>query len=235
MQEKDLKTSWKQRIVILIITFLILGSFLATYIIFIMTNGREKTSKTDTAESDAKIEELQKIYQEKHEAVLDYVSSTLSPKYFDTMKGYLSEVKAYNATSANENGLKSRDLKEGTGKELTEDDTDYLAYYIGWCADESIFDSSFDSNDAPTALSSPLAGSTGLIEGWLQGIVGMKLGGARELTIPGELAYQDTQEICGGYNSPLKFIILTFTDEEYSKLNEEYETSYSNLINSYSN
>lgn len=45
------------------------------------------------------------------------------------------------------------------------------------------FDSSWDRGEAAEF---PL---TGLIEGWQQGIPGMKVGGRRELTIPPEMAY----------------------------------------------
>ena len=39
-------------------------------------------------------------------------------------------------------------------------------------------------------------------------------GGVRELTIPSELAYGSTQEICGGTNSPLKFVIKAIEPTE---------------------
>ena len=55
----------------------------------------------------------------------------------------------------------------------------------------------------------------------------MKIGGVREIDIPGELAYGDTREICGGTNSPLKFIIYPVeVNEEYKKTIEEFDILY---------
>lgn len=39
-------------------------------------------------------------------------------------------------------------------------------------------------------------------------MIGMKLGGIREITVSGELAYGSSREICGGYNKPLKFLVM---------------------------
>ena len=70
----------------------------------------------------------------------------------------------------------------------------------------------------------PLDPSAGMIEGWNQGVIGMKLGGVRLLTISGPLAYGDTQQICGEYNAPLKFIVLAIErDEALEKLNSELD------------
>ena len=37
--------------------------------------------------------------------------------------------------------------------------------------------------------------------------------GIREITISSELAYGDSTEICGGYNKPLKFIVMPKENE----------------------
>ena len=130
--------------------------------------------------------------------------------------------------------MQERDLEIGFGRELTEGDTDYLAYYVGWCADESIFDSSFDDNDNPTSFKSALDASMGLIEGWNMGVEGMKLGGIREITIPGELAYGESMEICGGTNKPLKFIIMAMPNEDPLKsLANEMQDAYMRLQYAY--
>ena len=215
MDQKLLKTTWKQRAVIIVIAVLMIFSFIATYTAILLSNNK---SKDDSSNDNPETTALQEEYQKKYDEMTEYATKNLSGKYFDTLKGYKSRVKAYNATTANSDGLKTVDLKEGTGRELKADDTDYFAYYIGWCADESIFDSSFDSNEEPTTLKAPLSASVGLIEGWNQGVIGMKIGGVREITIPGELAYGDTQEICGGKNSPLKFVVLTVTDDKLKSL-----------------
>ena len=53
-----------------------------------------------------------------------------------------------------------------------------------------------------------------MIEGWNLGVEGMKLGGIREITVPGNLAYGDSMEICGGKNKPLKFIVMAKASED---------------------
>lgn len=218
MEEKALKTTLKQRIGIIIIAVIMLASTIAIYASIIAT------SNSDGAVSDpqvtAKATELQHKIQDKQDEA-DALAKELSAQYFEDFKQYRSQVKAYNAATANSESVTTVDLKEGDGKELTDGDGDYLAYYIGYCADESIFDSSFDDYDNPTSLKIPIPGEN-LIEGWLAGVVGMKVGGVRQITMPGELAYGDSQEICGMTNSPLRFIVYTFpSNEQLTKLRQE--------------
>ena len=221
MDEKLLKTSAKQRIITILIAVLLLGSTIAAYVAIVVSSG----SKADTTA-------LEEKYNNKQAEINEYAVS-LSEQYFDTFSPYRSNIKAYNAEAANSVGVQKTDLKEGTGRELTSGDLAYFAYYIGWCPDETIFDSSFDNNDNPTSLKAPLYAGMGLIEGWNEGVIGMKLGGVREIQIPGELAYGESQEICGTTNSPLKFIVMPVTDDKLMTLESELESVYSELINAY--
>lgn len=227
MDEKALKTSLGQRIAIIAIAILLLGGTLLTYIFVVLNNG----SSSSTSKQEELIEQLGNEYDAKS-AELDVVVAELSEKYFDDFVGYLSQVKAYNSANANAAGLEIKDLKVGTGSTLTDGDTNYMPYYIGWCADGSIFDSSFNDAEDPTSLKAPLAPFTSsFIEGWEQGIVGMKLGGVRQLTIAGELAYGDTQEICGTTNAPLKFIIYALEpDTEWVELSQDIDDIRMELI-----
>lgn len=225
MDQSELKTSLKQRIVIAAIAILLLGSTIATYILIVLSSSNS---------GDAKLNKLQDDYTAKQVEINEY-SQTLSSKYFDTMNSFRSEVRAYNAEAANSTGVKKTDLKEGDGRELTTGDLDYFAYYIGWCPDESIFDTTFNDKDNPTALNVPIYAGQGLIEGWNEGVVGMKVGGVREITIPGELAYGDSKEICGMTNAPLKFVIMPITDDKLHQLNNELENIYGELVQAYYN
>lgn len=221
MEEKLTKTSWKQRLIIIIVAVVMLGSFIAVYMGIVLGSNKSTSTDTSSKVDEAKINELTEQYTAK-KAEVDKAAKSLNDKWLPTLKKYKSEVKSYNSATANNEGLKTKDLEVGKGKELKSGDTDYFAYYIGWCADESIFDSSFDDSSNPTALNSPLDPSVGLIQGWTEGVVGMKLGGVREITIPGELAYGESQEICGGKNSPLKFVIAAIEKTEPLKtLNAE--------------
>ena len=209
MDEKDLKTSPKQRFFIIVIAVLMLGSIIASYAAIILNGGKSAmSSSTDSSISQEKLAEYEEAYSKKVE---EFKTATKSD--FDRFIKYKSEIVAYNEAAANNGGIKVRDLEIGSGRELTEGDTDYLAYYVGWCADESIFDSSFDNDKNPTAFSGILDASLGMIEGWNAGVEGMKLGGIREVTISSELAYGDKREICGGYNKPLKFLIMALANE----------------------
>lgn len=202
MDEKATRTSRKQRIIILVIAFLMLGSFVAVYI-GIIAGSKNQQSKVDPE----KVAALQKDMNTK-QAEVDAEAANWSAKYFDNFKQYKSEVKSYNATTVKDDGLQTKDLQVGTGRELQDKDKDYFAYYIGWCADESIFDSSFDNASTPTKLKAPIDAEVGLIEGWTRGVKGMKIGGVRELSIPGNLAYGNSKEICGTKNASLKFIVM---------------------------
>lgn len=233
MNETSLKTSWRQRLVIIVIAVLLLGATVATYVMIVL-NG----NKSNTASSEDQITALSEKYEAKS-AELDEAAKPFSDKYFSTFSKYQSQVKAYNETAATNAILKTEDLLTGTGKELTDGDKDYLAYYIGWCADGTVFDSSFDNTgkeaeqDA-TYLKAPLDPSNGLIDGWEQGVVGMKLGGVRVITMSGDLAYGDTREICGGYNKPLKFIVMPIaSDQQISTLTKELSDLWMQLIMAY--
>ena len=222
MEEKELKTSPKQRFFIILIAVIMLGSMIASYAAIVLNNGGSNGSDTDTSEiSDEKAAEYEEAYNKK---VAEFSEKTKSD--YDKFIQYKSEIKAFNETTANEEGLKTKDLAEGSGEEVKEDGSNYLAYYVGWCADESVFDSSFDDNDDPTGFGKVLDPSMGLIEGWTQGMKGMKIGGVRRITIPGELAYGDSMEICGGTNKPLRFLVMPVEkSDSLTKLSEELEAA----------
>jgi FKBP-type peptidyl-prolyl cis-trans isomerase len=83
------------------------------------------------------------------------------------------------------------DIVVGAG-DLAESGKDVVVHYTGWLFDAAApdnkgrkFDSSRDRND-PFAF--PL-GAGHVIQGWDQGVVGMRVGGQRRLVIPPELGY----------------------------------------------
>ena len=233
MNESSLKTSWRQRLVIIVIAVLLLGATVATYISIVLSGGGSATQKNED-----QIAQLSEQYEAKN-AELEAAAKPFSDKYFPVFSKYQSEVKAYNETAATNGVLKTEDLLVGTGKQLTDGDKDYLAYYVGWCADGTVFDSSFDntgkeSEQDATSLKAPLDPSGGLIDGWEQGVIGMKLGGVRVITMNGELGYADSREICGGYNKPLKFLVMPIaSDENIVKLTKELSDLWMQLIMAY--
>lgn len=80
------------------------------------------------------------------------------------------------------------DIKVGEGKEVT--GGDYISiHYLGTLENGTKFDSSYDRGEPfETRI-----GVGEVIEGWDMGVVGMKVGGKRKLTIPSELAYGDRE------------------------------------------
>jgi len=81
-------------------------------------------------------------------------------------------------------GLEIEDQIVGDGDEATAGQT-VEVHYTGWLTDGTKFDSSHDRNQT---FSFKL-GAGQVIAGWDQGVAGMKIGGARKLTIPPDLGY----------------------------------------------
>lgn len=80
--------------------------------------------------------------------------------------------------------LKIEDLKVGQGQEVKKGDT-VQVNYLGTLTNNQKFDSSYDRNQ-PFEFQ---VGAGQVIEGWDQGLLGMKIGGKRKLTIPPALGY----------------------------------------------
>ncbi|TDR70733.1 FKBP-type peptidyl-prolyl cis-trans isomerase [Paludibacterium purpuratum] len=76
------------------------------------------------------------------------------------------------------------DIAVGEGEEATPG-KEVTVHYTGWLLDGAKFDS---SKDRFQPFTFPL-GAGHVIKGWDQGVVGMKVGGVRKLTIPAELGY----------------------------------------------
>jgi FKBP-type peptidyl-prolyl cis-trans isomerase len=86
-----------------------------------------------------------------------------------------------------ETQLKIEDLTEGQGTEVKSGDT-VTVHYTGTLTNGTKFDSSLDRGEPFTTQ----IGVGAVIKGWDQGIVGMKIGGKRRLTVPSSLAYGET-------------------------------------------
>ncbi len=80
--------------------------------------------------------------------------------------------------------LEIEDQIVGDGDEAVAGQT-VEVHYTGWLTDGTKFDS---SHDREQTFSFKLGGGQ-VIVGWDQGVAGMKIGGARKLTIPPELGY----------------------------------------------
>ncbi|RYG70799.1 FKBP-type peptidyl-prolyl cis-trans isomerase [bacterium] len=83
-----------------------------------------------------------------------------------------------------ENNLIVEDIVVGTGTEATSGQP-VTVHYRGTLTDGREFDASYNRNQ-PFKFN---LGARQVIQGWDQGVAGMKVGGKRKLTIPPELGY----------------------------------------------
>lgn len=86
--------------------------------------------------------------------------------------------------SMSDEEVKTEDSIVGTGAEAKTGDA-VSVHYVGTLADGTKFDSSRDRGEPFTFT----LGAGEVISGWEQGILGMKVGGTRNLVIPPSLAY----------------------------------------------
>lgn len=175
-----------------------LGSFAVLILSAQNTAKDEQQQKKELADYQAKYAE----YQKKVEAQ----AAELSTKYFGGFSQYSSRVAEFDLNS-NNSELKTEDIVVGDGEEV-KDDSKFAAYYIGWLPSGKVFDQSIDGEKLKTPLTveSGLANAS-LIDGWKEGMKGMKIGGVRELTIPSDKAYGESgsgEDIPA--NTPLKFV-----------------------------
>lgn len=207
-------TPRSQRIGIWIITIVMAIGAVGVYFVAILANSND-------AGKNERIQKLITDYQSK----VAKQNKDLSDKYYGLLSQYASRVHSFEKEPA-EQGIIKEDLVVGDG-EVVGDDTKLAAYYIGWNPDGKIFDQSIEG----TALKSPLGDIVGMnqglknatiIEGWKEGMKGMKLGGVREITIPSSLAYgENGQGADIPPNTPLKFIVLAIPVPEEVPIPEE--------------
>lgn len=87
----------------------------------------------------------------------------------------------------NPSGLKWIDHQVGKGEEATKGDS-VEVHYTGWLYDNGKHGKQVDSSVGRRPYPFKL-GAARVIKGWDEGIVGMKVGGKRELLIPPAMAY----------------------------------------------
>lgn len=188
-----MSTSRSQRIGIWVIAVVMVVGTIGSFFVVVIANGNAANDQEKMANAQQEYTEYQKK--------VDAQSAELSQKYYPEFSQYKDKPVAFDASSVKE--LSTADLKVGDGEEVTKD-TQYSAYYIGWNPNGKVFDQSIDGDK----LKAPIAGGN-LIQGWNEGVIGMKVGGVREITIPAEKAYGSAgqgEDIPA--NTPLKFIVM---------------------------
>jgi peptidylprolyl isomerase len=98
-----------------------------------------------------------------------------------------------------------KNLITGTGTKITSPTQTVTIAYVGALYSNSkVFDSSWKDEPSTHTISGP---ASGFVPGFQQGLLGMKVGGRRELIIPPSLAYGNKAQKGIPANSTLIFII----------------------------
>jgi FKBP-type peptidyl-prolyl cis-trans isomerase len=95
-----------------------------------------------------------------------------------------SDAAATGREVVNPSGLRYLDLRPGQGEEAQLGKI-VEVHYVGWLDDGTKFDSS-RNDDRPFTFR---LGAGDAIKGWDEGLVGMRVGGKRKLTIPPDLGF----------------------------------------------
>lgn len=106
------------------------------------------------------------------------------PAITENATDFEKEPKIAKGTGDAPDQLVIRDLLVGAGQTVLPTDTVEVRYVGALYSDGKVFDASWQSGPEPATF--PLAG---VVKGFAGGIVGMKIGGRREIVIPAELGY----------------------------------------------
>ncbi len=96
--------------------------------------------------------------------------------------------------AATVDSLEIRDLKPGSGTAIAAGQQ-AVVQYTGWLYEASAPDKKGKEFDSSRSGGQPfrfVVGAGQVIKGWDQGVLGMRVGGRRRLTIPAALAYGDS-------------------------------------------
>lgn len=112
------------------------------------------------------------------------------------------------ASTKTADGLYYRDITVGTGATVVSGQTVYT-YYTLWLPNGS----QLETLQAPSAPINFKLGTGAVIQGWDKGIVGMKVGGTRQLIVPSSLAYGASGQGAVPSNSVLVFNVTVTTPQ----------------------
>ena len=204
-----------QRIIIFIIAIIMVVGTIGSFVVIIIGNNNAEQGRAELTKLEAQ-----------YQAKVDAQTKQLSDKYYAQFSAYQSQVAPFDKASVT--SLQQQDLVVGTEGEPLTTNSSFPAYYIGWNPDGKVFDSSIDSTTTPPSLKAPLSVTPGgVIEGWTNGVVGMKAGGVRLLTIPTDQAYGSTGQGSDiPPNTPLKFIIMVIPTPETIQPSQELINLY---------
>jgi FKBP-type peptidyl-prolyl cis-trans isomerase/parvulin-like peptidyl-prolyl isomerase len=114
----------------------------------------------------------------------------------------LADTAGDEGTETDTGELVKTDIVVGTGPEAKEGD-EVMVHYTGYLEDGTVFDSSVERGEPyPVTI-----GAGQVIQGWDQGLPGMRVGGSRQLVIPPSLAYGEAGQGSIPANATLTFDI----------------------------
>jgi peptidylprolyl isomerase len=181
-----------QRVVSFILAALIFGSaVLSGVFVFQAIKKEQDLSKINPADAAANSQQEQQATAEQQAAAETQAQAqqqTETPK-----ENALKDKPLTNFTPITDRitTLGIEDVMVGEGAEAAASSTVTVHYTGATMKDGIVFESSKDGG-APATF--PLGN---LIQGWKEGIPGMKVGGVRRLTIPAEKAYGETGRVSG--------------------------------------
>lgn len=229
-----------QRWGILTILIVTVVGTLGSFAVMILSSRNQ--SATQSAYQDA-YTRYQKEYTA-YQALVTAQSDELSGKYYATFTQYTDQVAKFDVNGVS--SLQTEDLLAGDGDEIT-GTTAFAAYYLGWDANGNKFSGGSNLDTTNSKLSTPLSVDSGLdnaslIDGWKEGMKGMKIGGVRLLTIPSDKAYGEKgstdssgKEIIAP-NMPLKFIVMAIPQPATIDKSQSYidaENAYTKAYSEY--
>lgn len=181
-------TRTSQRVGIWIIAVVMLVGTLGAFFLPIMINDSQAK---EAAEQQKQIEEYQKLMADC--PVGEVTEKKISPAPTPPEAPVLEEVPE----------LKTVDLTVGDGAEVKEGDCVEILYHGTLAKDGTAFSGGSNYKEGVPYRSE----TTGFVPGFAAGIVGMKVGGERQIQIPSEQAYKDQAQGDIPANSDLIFTI----------------------------
>ncbi len=227
-------TKKTQRVAILIIMIVMIVGTLGGFAAMVLAQQQSTKDAVALQTAQSKYETLKKEYQAK----VDAKAAELSTQYYPIFSQYFDRVSAFDIDSVTE--LSTEDLLVGDGEEIT-GTTPFANYFIGWDANGTKFTGGNNVDFDNNALTAPFTVADGLdnaslIDGWKEGIVGMRIGGVREITIPSDKAYGEagSSDSSGNVtiapNMPLKFLVMAIPIPDEVPMSDELQAAYSDYI-----
>lgn len=219
-----MSTRKSQRIGIWIIASIMILGTIGGFAAMLVAPGNEAKDAAALKAAEDEYAKLKAGWQKKADVQL----AELNDKYLATFSPFESRVASFDAEQVTE--LSHVDLVEGDGEEIT-GKSSFSTFYILWGPEGKVIQQTLEDGKLTVPLEVENLADSAMIDGWKEGLVGMKLGGIRELTIPYAKAYGDvaqSEDIPA--KTPLKFIVMaieTPTEIPYPEmpqlLRKEYE------------